>query len=87
MARHVLYIAQPHRRLQVNKQHPENNSGGADALVRVPDVLDPDVGAGSKEEPMDRDEEEAQHVRRECDAHEEYRKGQALVFEGVIDRA
>ena len=31
-------------------------------LFRVPDVLNPHVGAGGEEEPMDWDEEEADHV-------------------------
>ena len=36
---------------------------------------------------MDRDEEEAQHIRRERYTHEEYGEGQTLVLEGVINRA
>jgi len=38
----------------------------------VPDVLDPDVGACCKEEPVNRDEEKANHVGGESDADEEY---------------
>ena len=41
-------------------------------LTRVPDVLDPDVGARREEEPVDRDEEEADHVAGQGDADEEY---------------
>ena len=40
----------------------------------MPDVLDPDVGAGRKEEPVHRDEEEADHVAGQCDADEKYWK-------------
>ena len=38
----------------------------------MPDVLNPDVGARSKEEPVNRDEEKANHVGGESDADEEY---------------
>lgn len=41
-------------------------------LTRVPDVLDPDVGARREEEPVDWDEEEADHVAGQGDADEEY---------------
>ena len=41
-------------------------------LTRVPDVLDPDVGARREEQPVDRDEEEADHVTGQGDADEEY---------------
>ena len=43
-----------------------------DTLTRVPDVLDPHVGARCEEEPVDRDEEEADHVAGQGDADEEY---------------
>ena len=38
----------------------------------VPDVLDPDVGACRKEQPVHRDEQEADHVAGQCDADEKY---------------
>ena len=38
----------------------------------MPDVLDPDVGARREEEPVDWDEEEADHVAGQGDADEEY---------------
>ena len=44
----------------------------AEPLTRVPDVLDPHVGARREEEPVDRDEEEADHVAGQGDADEEY---------------
>ena len=40
----------------------------------MPDVLHPDVRAGGKKEPLNGDEEIADHVRRHRDTHEEYRK-------------
>ena len=40
----------------------------------MPDVLDPDIGAGRKEQPMHRYEEEADHVAGQSYAHEEYWK-------------
>jgi len=44
------------------------------AVTCMPDVLDPDIGAGGEEEPVDRYEEEADHVAGQGDAHEEYWK-------------
>lgn len=38
----------------------------------MPNVLDPYVGAGSKKQPMDRDEKKANHVGRDGNANEEY---------------
>ena len=38
----------------------------------MPHVLHPDVGARRKEEPVDRDKEEADHVAGQGDAYEEY---------------
>jgi hypothetical protein len=38
----------------------------------MPDVLDPDISAGGKEEPVHRYEEEADHVACQRYAHEEY---------------
>ena len=38
----------------------------------VPYVLDPDVGAGSEEEPVHRDEEEADHITGQRNTDEEY---------------
>jgi hypothetical protein len=38
----------------------------------VPDVLDPNIGACCKEEPMNGDEEKANHVGCESDTDEEY---------------
>lgn len=87
MARHVLYVTQPHRRLQIDEQQPEQHGGGADALVRVPHVLHPDVGAGDEEQPVDRYEEEAEHVGGERDADEEDGERQALVAERIVDGA
>ena len=37
----------------------------------MPDILNPDVGAGREEEPVDRYEEEADHVAGEGNADEE----------------
>lgn len=37
----------------------------------MPDVLDPYVGTGGEEQPLDGDEEETDDVRRERHAHEE----------------
>lgn len=44
-------------------------------LTRVPDILDPYVGAGSEEQPLDGDEEEADDVGRKRHAYEENREG------------
>ena len=41
-------------------------------LTCVPNILDPDVGAGSKEQPMNRDEQKANHVGRDGNANEKY---------------
>ena len=41
-------------------------------LTCVPNILDPDVGAGCKEQPMNRDEQKANHVGRDGNANEEY---------------
>lgn len=38
----------------------------------VPHILDPNVGAGGKEQPMDRDKQKANHVGRDGNANEEY---------------
>ena len=38
----------------------------------VPYILDPDVCAGSKEQPMDRDEQKANHVGRDGNTNEKY---------------
>lgn len=40
----------------------------------MPDILDPYVGAGSEEQPLDGDEEEADDVGRKRHAHEEHRE-------------
>ena len=40
----------------------------------MPDILDPDVGAGREEEPVNWYEEEADHVTGQGDADEEYWK-------------
>lgn len=42
------------------------------SLTCVPDILDPDVGAGRKEEPVHRDEEEADHITGQRNTDEEY---------------
>ena len=41
-------------------------------LTCVPNILDPDVGTGSKEQPMNRDEQKANHVGRDGNANEKY---------------
>ena len=42
------------------------------SLTCVPNILDPDVGTGSKEQPMNRDEQKANHVGRDGNANEKY---------------
>ena len=66
-----LVLLQPHRSLNVDKEQPEEYCWEADPLLRVPDVLHPDVGAGSEEEPVDRYEEETDHVAGQGYADEE----------------
>lgn len=78
-------IPQPDGGLQIHEQHPEYDRRGADAPIRVPDVLHPDVRAGGEEQPVNRYEEEAEHVRGEGDADEEQGEREALVLERVID--
>lgn len=87
MAWHVFHVSQSYSRFQINKQHPEYYRGGAYAFVRVPHVLHPYISTGSKEQPMNRNEEEAQHVGGQRYANEENGEGQTLVFEGVIHGA
>ena len=41
-------------------------------LTCVPDILYPDIGAGSKEEPVYRDEEETDHVAGEGNTDKKY---------------
>ena len=43
-------------------------------LTGVPDILDPHVGAGSEEQPLDGDEEQADDVWRERHTHKEHRE-------------
>ena len=38
----------------------------------MPNILDPNVGAGGKKQPVDRDEQKANHVGRYGNANEEY---------------
>jgi hypothetical protein len=51
--------------------HPGSDLVPIDRLTCVPDVLDPDVGAGGEEEPVNRDEEKANHVGGESNADKE----------------
>lgn len=41
----------------------------------VPNVLHPNISAGSKKQPMHRDEKEANHVWCECNTNKKYREG------------
>lgn len=85
VTRHVLHIPQPHGRLDVHEQHPEHDRWPADALVGVPHVLHPHIRAGGEEQPMHRDEKEAEHVAGQRHADEENGEGEPLILEGVID--
>ena len=38
----------------------------------MPNILDPNVGAGSKKQPMNRDKQKTNHVGRDGNANEEY---------------
>lgn len=87
VAGHVLNVPQPDGGLEIHKQHPEHYCGGADALVGVPDVLHPDVGAGREKQPVHRYEEETEHVAGQRHAHEEHGERQTLVLERVVDGA
>ena len=44
-------------------------------LTCVPHILHPDVCTGGKEEPLDRDEEVTDDVRRDGHTHKEHREG------------
>ena len=48
-----------------------NRKCESQSLTCMPDILNPDVGAGREEEPVDRYEEEADHVAGEGNADEE----------------
>ena len=38
----------------------------------MPNILDPNVGAGSKKQPMNRDKQKTNHVGRDGNANEKY---------------
>ena len=48
------------------------NCSSTQIFTCVPNILDPDVGAGCEEQPMNRDEQKANHVGRDGNANEEY---------------
>ena len=43
-----------------------------ESLTGMPHILNPNVGTGSKKQPMDRYKEETNHIAGQCNANEEY---------------
>ena len=43
-----------------------------EGLTGMPHILNPNVGTGSKKQPMDRYKEETNHIAGQCNANEEY---------------
>jgi len=63
---------QPDGSFNINKEKPQEYCWYAKTFFCVPNILDPDIGTGSKEQPMDRDEKKANHVGRDGNANEKY---------------
>lgn len=78
-------LFQPNWSFNVDKKKPQEYCWYAKTFFCVPNILDPDVGAGGEEQPMNRDEQKANHVGRDGNANEEYWECQSLVFEWIVD--